>query len=73
MTSDAQQSVLELMQSENPLNVEQLGTDHHVTANVYSEPFIEYVNGAIDAFDGGSMKSLIESQAVELNYSSQPT
>jgi hypothetical protein len=56
------------MQDENPLSVENLGLDQQVASNKYSEPFIAYVNGAIDAFDRGSMKSLIEQQAKELNY-----
>jgi hypothetical protein len=55
--------LLELMQAENPLN------RHHVpTNNKYFEPYIAYVNGAIDAHDGGSMKRLIEEQAEELHY-----
>ena len=65
---DVMPSLLSLMQDENPLSVENLGLDQQVASNKYSEPFIAYVNGAIDAFDRGSMKSLIEQQAKELNY-----
>jgi hypothetical protein len=61
--------LLDLLQSENPRNVEKIGTDHHVTSNKYSEAFVEYVNGAIEAYDGGTMRALIDSQAKELKYS----
>ena len=60
--------LLDLMQSENPLNVEKLGTDHHITTSKYSEAYTAYVNGAIEAYNDGSIIKIIKEQASELRY-----
>lgn len=68
---EARPLLLELLQTENALNTYNYYGDREgerEDSNNHSELFISYVNGAIDKFDKGSMKAMIDEQAAELHY-----